>query len=692
MESSVMTKAMTFRGTWAYHRLLPMLVWIMILGSGSMADECIERGIDYLSREYESSKYYGLEVLRMFKTQKMYNMGGEYEKRLQALYKKTPRSEGIINALAHIMMYGYHDNKAARSGFEDANGCWAAEEGGVSEIRVTLLVLQFLYEFEWSKPETTDGIFTLSFIVDTLLQQGVSMKLDSRFLWKMLVEFSILECLAHFYWRDFSENMYDGFMEQWGMSMHDLLEKIYEVRPKDFCLYDMAMVVRYYCMIGESNVVDEFVAILKERQLPDGHWKDNEKISVIFTTCSVLDALMAYDEATNAKINLDAFLDGVDESLSVVVTSDTASNDYRFSICLFEKESEVIVEKWGKVADGEPIRRDIAFLEPGEYVLDACVFSERGKALVARKKLDIEIPSWHSMAGISSLELLGNQMLYAGDEVRIEPVVRVDYIGNESIPAKISWKMMASDGKIIVEETAQDALLCGNVKTLLESDEEVANDDEVENDVEEDESLGLYQFKDTVLSAGGGIVYDAGIYEVRVSLDCEGETYVSSAFITVKETSDLLVESGMVPPVLTTEASIGAVKTTIRLQKSDGYSSLASFGGTSYRILEKKNGHSGIYEVAINEIRNQAGTIIKDGWLAVKVDYGKVTNGEPLEDGLPDGSCTAHHIVDGNVMIEYSGVDDGVRGTVPMRVYSCINHNGISKCNEELGIIELLLQ
>ena len=178
MESSVKAKTMTYRGTWAYYRLLPMLVWIIILGSEIMAQECIERGINYLSREYESSKYYGLEVLRMFKTQKMYNREGDYEKRLQALYKVlcSYKIEKYISfdlgmlskfnyytgVMFHAYTYGVGDAIAKGGRYDNLLEGFGKSAPAIGFMINVDDVMRALYS-QNIKLEHEDGVVTLSF-------------------------------------------------------------------------------------------------------------------------------------------------------------------------------------------------------------------------------------------------------------------------------------------------------------------------------------------------------------------------------------------------------------------------------------------------------------------------------------------------------------------------------------------------
>ncbi len=636
-----------------------------------MAEDCVERGLGYLSRKMDEGVFDGIEAIRAYRTLRMLDRKACKDDVLKRL--SMEEADDLPGAVAKALLDEKSEiSPGSFSLMNDDGGC-AVEAGGRSEIGATLFCLGTFYEFEWTLPKDERG---LKFILKNLGLEVEHVE-NSRIkqMYRQLLELGIIECLTRFYWGSAgSEAEDEDRVNRFMALLEGGRQKLLDDSQEGSWLYEASLLVRMFSMIGRPSDVSDMAELIERTQHDDGHWEDTYTASSCLVTCAALEALATYHAAVSEAVVVKAGFKGEAYSQCFEAAVESGNESMVISWMLLDASGKYVM-KGEQIKNHTSFGLNLSMSMPGSYRVDIRVFLPQTKALIGRKVEDIEIMPWRIMEGLKrpKTKLPGNT--FKGKDITLAPFVGIDYFGNLMLEGEIRWMVFSPSGVVIMNTKPQDVLLSEYDLSRLGYDEMI-----------------LCTTNETKLQEGIVHVDEEGYHELRVVLECADGQFESSTMFYVRDTSDIQVTNELVPPLLPARKTNGKVKMTLRAQKktADGIAEMLS--GVKFRVLERKQAEGAEnFEISLNGICGQDGKNLEDGWIAVRVNYGRVIDGKEFDPVFPEGSFTLHRVSNGNAKFTYRIDDAKITGTVPMQLFACVKQGDTVKEMVQLCIMELLL-
>ncbi len=549
---------------------------------------------------------------------------------------------------------------AVLSNLESAQGGWAVEAGGCSEMWATLLAMECLLELEQPPNMCGRG---WKWLVERMLADETSLPLDGWHDWRTAGQFLSVAGLArrHGWGGDArSRDIVDGVI---GLVEREVVSNGEYTECGHVSTYDSALILRGLCLLGRHTECGPLAQRLVENQMDDGGWHDGTVGDDWLVTCAVVEALGGYLAAKRQEDGLSVefqtvegkkpgsfgareyvqlVLDGVEDGTMVTleILKDAEIIDYRYI---------------GKPADGG-CSWFTGTCEEGDYEIRVVFWDDGDLSWLGEAGLDFKIVKDATSRNVSWEEPLRDMVMHGGGVWCANLSMAWDYDGNVTETAELSWQL-ALEGEIIQtgESSVELSPSRRHMRAVLQ-----------EGPFAAPSAPGSY-----VLT--GRLTTSSGEYSCKRRL-----TVVSGAVYTV--------ENDVSPRLITLGAS--RLHHTLRIFCVEGDVNMAAAGFSvateDRRIVDEPGGR---LIVELTDIHGMDGALLEDGWLAVQSHYGRCEGDMNLGASRVEGFLRGVQVTDGCATLTVEAEGHGKTGTSVVSVYQL--HGETNEIGGKLGQFEI---
>ena len=544
---------------------------------------------------------------------------------------------------------------AVLSKLEGAQGGWAVEIGGQSELWGTLLAMECLLELD--EPPVACGRGWKWLVERMLVADG---ELSGDHDWRIVGQFLVVAGLArrHGWGLDArSRNVVEevvGLVEEEGLSNHE---------SGDTSIYDSSLILRGLCLLGRHLEGEPLARRLVETQMEDGCWHDGSVGDDWLVTCAAVEALGCYLAAIRQDDGLTVEFRPVDGNVPtcfgareyVQLELDGVADGTVVTLEIL-KNSEIIDFRY----IGEPTDGGCSWFTgtcvPGDYELRVVFWDGDELSWLGEVGLEFEIKPDASCHNVMWEEPLRDMVAHGGDDWCASWCMAWDYDGNVTEIASMSWQLtLEGDGIETGETSVELSPSRRHGRMILKDGPMVAPS-----------IPGTYELT-------GRLVTSNGEYSCRRSLKVvSGAVYA--------------VENDVSPRQITLGAS--RLHHTLRIFCVEGDVNLAAAGftvATENRGIIDETGEKLVVE--LTDIHGVDGGLMEDGWLAVQSHYGRCEGELNLGTSRVEGFLCGIHVVDGRATLIIEAEGHGKIGTTAVSVYQLQSDGG--EIGGKLGQFEI---
>ena len=531
---------------------------------------------------------------------------------------------------------------AVLSKLEGAQGGWAVEIGGQSELWGTLLAMECLLESDEPPDACGRGY---KWLKENILEGKAALREEGLHDWRALGQFLTVAGLARRHgWgldaqsRDVVEDVVQWVGQEF-LFNHDPMESKY------VSIYDSALILRGLCLLGRHSECGLLARKLVETQMDDGCWHDGTVGDDWLVTCAAVEALGCYLSASRqddglsvgfqtvdggepnsfgareyVQLNLDGVTDGIVVTLEIL------------------KDSEIIDFRY----IGEPSNGGCSWFtgtcEPGNYEMRVVFWEGDELSWLGEIGLEFGIRADAFCSNVTWEEPLRDTVAHGGGDWCASWCMAWDYDGNVTEIASMSWQLVWDGDIIEAGETSVELSPSRRHGKMVLKDGPIVAPSAPE-----------------VYELIGRLVTSSGEYTCRRSLKV-----VSGAVYSV--------ENDVSPHQITLGAS--RLHHTLRIFCLEGDVNLAAAGFTvateDRGIIDKSGGR---LVVELTDIHGMDGGLMEDGWLAVQSHYGQCEGELDLGASRVEGFLCGVHVTDGHAALVIEAEGHGKVGTTTISVY-----------------------